>query len=348
MSQRTLVTVFLRGGADALALVPPVGDDRYHRLRPATAVTTNAGVRLDGHFALHPDLAPLRSLWDAGVMTIVPAAGTPDQTRSHFYAQDWLEQGGEATGGWLARWLADHPSGDAAMAAVALAGALPLALNGARSAVPLSHLSELAWPGDTHLPTAMAALCAGDRLLEHPANDALTVGRRLADLAMPSKNTYPDSGLARQLAQVASLIRADLGMQVACVDYPGWDTHIVQEQGITGNRKELAEALSAFTADLGPTLKDVSIVVFSEFGRRVEENASAGTDHGRASVAFVIGGGTPGGIAPGWTGLSELEDPGDLRVGNDLRDVFLGVLARHGGADAHAVFPGHAPSPVAC
>ncbi len=337
-----IVVVFLRGGADGLALVPPVGEDAYHALRPTTRLAPGQGIRLDRRFVLHPDLAALAPWWDRGALGIIPAAGIPEASRSHFVAQDWLEHGGEdVAGGWLGRWL--HGGPRSALGAVAIGTALPESLRGAPGAVALSELAELAHPGGEDLARRMVALSANDQLLAAPAAEVLAVHERLARLSPAAPTGYPATSFAQDLARVAGLIHADVGMRVACVDLGGWDSHIAMESLLSPLRRTLAEGLAAFARDLGPALATTSIVVVTEFGRRCAENASLGTDHGRAGCAFVLGGGTPGGIIGDWPGLDHLEEPGDLPVATDLRAVFLAVLARQGGAEAEIVFPGYAP-----
>ena len=337
-----VVVVFLRGGADGFALVPPVGEDAYHVLRPTTHLAAGLGVRLDNRFVLHPDLAALAPCWERGELSIIPAAGIPDDSHSHFVAQDWLEHGGDnVAGGWLGRWLNTqnrHPLG-----AVALGQMLPESLRGAPGAVALSDFSELARPGGEDLAHRLVELYATDPLLAAPAAEVLAVHERLRRLISRTPVNYPDTPFAQHLGQVAALIHADVGMHVACVDLSGWDSHIAMESLLPPLRRSLAEGLAAFATDLGPSLQRTSVVVITEFGRRCAENASLGTDHGRAGCAMVLGGATPGGVIGRWPGLDHLEGPGDLPVGTDLRDVFCAVLTRHGGVDSQVVFPGLVP-----
>lgn len=344
----TLVVVFLRGGADGFSLVPPVGEDAYFNLRALTGLGRNKGIPLTGPFVLHPDLAPLAPWWHAGQLAIAPAAGVPDTTRSHFFAQDFVEHGGsDVAGGWLGRWLQSGKSEP--LAAIAFSQAVPESLRGAPSAVALTDLRALVQPGGDELAQRVARLAAGDRLLAQPSALLLDVRAKLQRLALDEATpaAYPTTDFARDLGRLAALIRADVGLRVACVDLAGWDSHIAAESYLPGMRTTLAAGLAAFATDLGPRLASTSIVVISEFGRRCGENASLGTDHGRAGCAFVLGGGTPGGIVGRWPGLDQLEDPGDLPVTTDLRDVFTAVLARHGGVDAATVFPHFAVSPLA-
>lgn len=334
-----IVIIFLRGGADGLALVPPVGEDAYHRLRPTTALPKGQGIALDQRHALHPDLAALRPLWDAGQLAIAPAAGIPEDSRSHFYAQEWLERGGAlTTGGWLGRALAGSSD---PLAAVAIGKELPESLRGAPTAVAIQGLAELSEQGDDELAARFAGLCAGDPLLAAPAANALAVHRKLAALAKRTiPGSYGDDDFGRGLAVIAGLIHADVGLRAATIDLDGWDSHIAMESYLPTHRRRLATALAAFTGDLGVKLATTSIVVLTEFGRRCSENASFGTDHGRAGCAFVIGGGVTGGLVGAWPGLDDLDETGDLRVTTDLRSLLLDALERQGPVDRKRVFPG--------
>lgn len=333
-----LITIFLRGGADGLALVPPVGDDAYAGLRPTTRLAAGQGHRLDGRHVLHPDLAPLIPLWESGGLRIEPAAGTPEDSRSHFVAQDWLEHGGgDVAGGWLGRWLRGS---NEALAAVAFGDGLPESLRGAPAAVALQELAELARPGGEALAERLCALAEGDPLLAAPSVQALAVHRRLAELSQrPVPAGYPDSGFGRGLASIAGLLHADVGVRTACLDLAGWDSHIAMEAMLTPMRRELAAGIAALLADLGPRLATTRVVVMTEFGRRCAENASLGTDHGRAGCAFAFGGGVHGGLGP-WPGLAQLEGPGDLPVATDLRSLLLDLLALEGPVQPGVVFPG--------
>ncbi len=343
----TLIVVFLRGGADGWALVPPVGDDAYHRLRPLTGLAAGQGLPLAGPHVLHPDMLALAPWWQAGQLSVVTAAGTADTTRSHFSAQDFVEHGGtNVAGGWLGRWL--HSGVSTPLAAIALGRELPECLRGAPGAVALADMQDLLQPGGEALAARIAALAKRDPLLAQASANVLAVRARLQRVAVDEARTavYPITDFARDLARAAALVRADVGLRVACIDLHGWDSHIAGESFLPERRTTLATGLAALAADLGPQLATTSIVVVSEFGRRCAENASLGTDHGRAGCALVLGGGTPGGIVGIWPGLEILEEPGDLPVTTDLRDIFSAVLARHGGCDATQVFPGHQGSAV--
>jgi uncharacterized protein (DUF1501 family) len=361
---RALIAIFLRGAADGLALVPPVGDDDYHRARPRIAVQASEGLRLDGFFALHPLMAELLPLFQEGQLSIVHACGSDDDTRSHFEAQDLMEHGGTSVaGGWIGRWLRAS-GGSGPLAALALGPQLPESLRGAPSAAALESLDELR-PGDDTEPVreVLGELYRGDELLGPSACDALAAAARIGELA---QRTYqPEHGavyataadgeiaqdFGRGLARIAQLVKARVGVRAATLDLEGWDSHFVQETVIAPRLRAVALGLSAFARDLGPLLATTSVVVMTEFGRRVGENGSLGTDHGRGGAFFVLGGGTSGGMHCRWPGLGEgsLIGPGDLSVVHDYRDALAGVLARHGAGDRmERVFPGRviAPMPV--
>lgn len=363
--ERTLVCIFLRGGADGLTLVPPVGDDDYHRRRPRLAIRERDALRLDGFFGLHPDLAELAPLVHDGRLAVVHACGSDDDTRSHFEAQDLMEHGGTSVaGGWIGRWLrASAPAGAASpLDALAFGTRVPESLRGAPSASALHALEELA-PDDgaRALRAKLGTLYDGDELLGPAAHDALAAAERIAELVRTPRSPangarYPTAEdgeparrFGRALAQVARLVDAQVGVRAVTIEIDGWDSHFVQDQLLAPQLRALGRGLAEFARDLGPRLDTTSVVVLSEFGRRVDENASFGTDHGRGGTLFVLGGGTPGGIHCRWPGLSEqaLVGPGDLPVVHDYRDALASVLARHGAAEHLArIFPDHALAPL--
>ena len=359
---RTLVVVFLRGGADGLALVPAVGDDGYHRARPRIGVAARGALRLDDRFGLAPELGELHPWFLAGKLAVVHAVGSDDETRSHFVAQEVMERGGaSASGGWLGRWLRTRGE-SGALGAVSTGPEVPDSLRGAPAATALGGLLELepssAWSA---LCGSVGGLYGRDEELGGAARDALEAAERLG--ALRSQGIRAENGarypgpadgevprrFGEELGRVAALIRARVGLVAACVDLAGWDSHFAQETVVAPRMRALARGLAAFATDLGPLLSRTSVVVMSEFGRRVAENASLGTDHGRGGVMFVLGGGTPGGMHCRWPGLEEdrLDGPGDLPAVHDYRDVLAAVLARHGSVSAIAVFPGHPSAPLA-
>ncbi|HVE98197.1 MAG TPA: DUF1501 domain-containing protein [Mycobacteriales bacterium] len=360
-----VVTVFLRGAMDGLSAVVPYADADYHAARPGVRIPPNAVLKLDGRFGLHPALRPLLTSWRRGDLAIVHAVGSPHPTRSHFDAQDFMERGVpgdlKLTTGWLGRHLATRP-GRSDLRAVAMGGGVQLALRGPVPAVALRRIADFALVAEdaerTILETTLDRLFAG---LSHPmsgtGSSTVTATRRLRALARTSYRpaggaAYPDTELGRQLTEVARLAKARVGLEAACVDATGWDTHQGMGSARSGRMSallgDLGASLGAFYADLGG-LRGVTVVVMSEFGRRVAENGSGGTDHGHGGVMFVLGAGIAGGRVYGrWPGVAPRRlDRGDLAVTTDYRDVLGEVLLRRAGAVSLAgVFPRHLVRPL--
>ncbi len=338
---RPIVHVFLRGGADGLNMVVPTHEKAYFDARPTLAVKRS--LPLGEGFGLHSALAPLLPLWEDGKMAIVHAVGSEDRSRSHFEAMAAMERGG-ANGGWLARYLAaTEPKDPSPLRAIAHGDTLPEMLRGGPPALALRSLDEFRLAGDASFRATLDRMYADGR-------DAVRVAGRqtLATLdalqALDPKAyrprhgaKYPESDLAGGLKQVAMLLRAGVGLEAACLDHGVWDTHVGQDGFHPRLMAELSGALAAFATDLGPELDGVTIVVMSEFGRRVGENAGLGTDHGRAAPAFLVGGGVRGGFHGPWPGLADLDPVGDLRVGTDSRTVLASALRLK---DPSTVFPG--------
>jgi uncharacterized protein (DUF1501 family) len=362
-ARRALVTVFLRGGADGLALVPPHGDPALARLRPALVqpppgAEPTSVLDLDGTFGLHPALAPLLPWWHDRRLAIVHAVGSDDATRSHFEAQDQMEQGASCgrslAGGWLGRLLRAEQA--AGLSAVALGPYVPEALRGAPMVAAMESLDALGARTRGLATDALERLYGLEQgLLAQAGRDTFDLLRRVHGLErrpLTERPVYPEGAFGAGLRDLADLLRADLGLRAACLDLAGWDTHFFQGTGagpLASRADELARGLAAFLQDLGPRAGAVDVVVLTEFGRRAHENASLGTDHGRGSVLFVIGDGLRGGQVHGrWPGLAEaaLEGPGDLAVTTDYRDVLCEVIAHAGGPSPGEVFPGHVPRPV--
>lgn len=361
-----LVVVSLRGGMDGLSLVAPVGDPDYARLRPSIAIPASTGLPTgDRMFALHPALAPLQPLWDAGTFGAVHAVGSPDGSRSHFSATEELERAAPGTTlrtGWLDRVLGVRGS-SAVFSAARLGNGIPGPLLAgpapafaARSLKDFT-LSQSDWVGP-RMVTALAALHEGvDTPQVAPARLTLDAVRTAATLVKndPAPHggaTYPDTDLGRALQDVARLVRAGQGLQAACVDLGDWDMHENLGKAGTGwmadQAKRVAEALTAFAADLGPDLSRVNVVTLSEFGRRAKENGSGGVDHGFGNVMLLLGGGIVGGKVHGrWPGLTDAAlDHGDLTGTTDFRSVVAELLVRRGGLSSGSVgevFPGFQP-----
>ena len=373
-----LVTIFLRGGADGINSIVPYFEDAYYRKRPNLSIAspkdarTGANARLvdlDGKFGLHPALSPLLPLYQKGQLAVLHACGSQDSTRSHFEAMAAVERGlakeGPGPGdGWIARHLAstERPD-DSPLRAVAFGGTLPDSLRGALNTVALESLSEfkLNTSNDKrqHFHEALLKLYnPGKDEVAHAGRETLAVLDALQKIDpaqyKPSHNAqYPDTDLGRGMRQTACLIRADLGLEVAALDRGGWDTHYAQGSTIgilSLSLDDLAKSLSAFSTDLGTEMSRVTVVVMTEFGRRVAENTGLGTDHGRASFMLLLGGGTKGGqVCTRWPGLEDhqLDETGDLRVITDYRDVLGEVLAqRMRNTKLSAVFPGYEPKSV--
>lgn len=349
---QTLVVVFLRGGADGLNLVAPLEDDGYYRARPRIAIGKKEAVRLDGFYGLNPLLKSLESAYREGDLAIVHAAGSEDTTRSHFEAQDLMEHGGITAGGWLGRFLrAQTAAASGPLAAVALGKVIPECLRGAPSATVLQSLDDYSLGENrTRLTRALAGLYERQiDFLADAGRDTLAALQRIEQLRQTTYQPrhgadYGTDDFSRGLMQIARLIRARVGLQATSVDLGGWDSHFSQGTLMDPLIRRLAQGLSAFHRDLGPEMENVTVVVMTEFGRRLAENSAFGTDHGRGSVMFVMGGGIAGGRVLGsWPGLTRdvLEGPGDLPVTTNYRDVLAPVLRRHGVTEKlDQVFPG--------
>ncbi|MGH9209979.1 MAG: DUF1501 domain-containing protein [Acidimicrobiales bacterium] len=361
----TLIVLFLRGGMDGLSVVVPADDPQLRDARPDIAVPGGALLPLDRGFGLHPALAPLHELWGRGQFTAVPAVSTPDISRSHFQAQDCLERGGASTGtteGWLDRVL-DVLGPGTSFRSIAQGTTLPRSLAGDQSTITLRDVESFRIEGweDVHAQTreALATLYTG---LDHPLAvdvtatlEALdTVNQMTAEEYRPAA-TYPDNDLGRGLTELARLVKGDVGLRVASIDLGGWDMHTrlgtIDGGDMERTLGELGEALGAFATDLGDRLGGVTLVAMTEFGRRIEQNANAGADHGHGAVALLLGGGLAGRTIHGnWQGLApEVRDNGDVPGLNDYRDVLGEVITARlgiGQGDLATVFPGHQPQQI--
>ncbi len=348
----TLVCIFLRGGADGLNMVVPHGDEQYYAHRPLIGIprpddnraVDGRTVDLDGFFGLHPTLAPLHDIYAAGDMAFIQATGSPDETRSHFEAMDLMERGATENGdytGWLARHLATLDSGNSSsLRAVGIGDMLPASLTGAVSSTALQSIAEYHLGGRPERVGQMTSLL---QTLYEQNQDMLAVAAQqtFASMAVlgkidtvnyvPNGRVYQENEFGQAMRMVAQLIKAEVGVEVACIDLGGWDTHVAQggASGTLANLlTELADGLTAFYEDLQAQMGNVTVVVMSEFGRRLQENGGLGTDHGHGNMMMVLGGGINGGrVFANWPGLhdEQLVGPGDLAVTIDYRDV-LGEL----------------------
>ncbi len=368
--RRTLVCLFQRGAVDGLNMIVPHGERAYYDERPRIAVPRSDVIDLDGHFGLHPALAPLKRFWDDKTLAAIHAVGSPDSSRSHFDAQDYMESGTpgvKATAdGWINRYCQhdrEHQTG--AFRAVAFGPELPRALAGSAPALAIDDLQAfgLRAPQDAardKLTRAFEALYEGAAtgLLASSSREGFEAVQQLKQ-ANPTQYqpgngaAYPRGKIGRALLQVAQLIKANVGLQIAFLDATGWDTHVNQgasEGQLAARLQELGGALAAFATDLGDGMRDVVVLTMSEFGRTIHENGNSGTDHGHATAMLLLGGAVNGGKMLGrWPGLDPAArfEGRDVAVTTDFRDLFGEVAARHlGGADLSSIFPGYAINPT--
>jgi uncharacterized protein (DUF1501 family) len=371
-NKKKLIVLFQRGAADGLNTVVPFGEENYYRLRPSIAIprpqsgNENAAVDLDGFFGMHPSLAPLGPLFHNGRLAIVHAAGSPDTTRSHFDAQDFMESGTPGVksteDGWLNRTIQGPQPQDATpFRAVALGPNLPLTLRGSAPAIALADVKQFrVMSQSSAVQGGFEALYAQtvDKVLRGTGTEtfeAIEMLRKADPSRFQPENgaDYPKGRVGQTLQQVAQLIKADIGMEVSFVDTGGWDNH-VNEGGAQGQManllRELGQGLAALHQDLGDRMENIVVVTMSEFGRTAHENGDRGTDHGHANCMFVMGGPVKGGKVYGkWPGLgpNQLNEGRDLALTTDFRSVLGEVISGHLGADnLHTVFPGFDNSPA--
>jgi uncharacterized protein (DUF1501 family) len=371
---RVLVAVFQRGAADGLNVLVPHRDPAYARLRPSIGVPAPAhgaadrALDLDGVFGLHPSLAPLMETWQRAELACLHAVGSPDATRSHFDAQDYMETGTPGArstpDGWLNRCLQQGrpPDEVSAFRAVALAPLLPRALQGPMTALAIPSLETFdlrGSAGDVQAGFESLYRQAVQDFLGGTAQATFEAVKRLraakAGFRPPEHGaSYPRGRFGDTLRQTAQLIKADLGLEIAFLDIGGWDHHVA-EGGVRGQLAtrlaELGEGLAAFWRDLGDRREDVVLLTMTEFGRTVRENGNGGTDHGHATAMFVLGGRVRGRKVYGrWPGLAseQLFEGRDLAVTTDFRDLFAEVAVRHLGVPWRApLFPGYTTRPEA-
>ncbi|MFN7947063.1 MAG: DUF1501 domain-containing protein [Blastocatellia bacterium] len=369
--KKILVAIFQRGAADGLNVVVPYGEQAYYDLRPNIAVPRpksgeqTAAIDLDGFFALHPALAPFKPIWDARQMAVIHAVGSPDNTRSHFDAQDYMESGTpgvKSTGdGWLNRYLQSRPDAKATpFRAVAMGPNMPRAMQGRAPALAINNLNEFGIRGG-QTGGGLSAQSGFEALYDQAVDASLRgTGRETFEAVKLLKRvnpgqyqpapgaTYPRGQFGDRLRQIAQLIKSDIGLEIAFADTGGWDTHTNQgsSQGqLAARLAELSQGIAALYTDLGERAGDVVILTMTEFGRTARENGNRGTDHGHASCMFVIGGEVRGGQVYGkWPGLKsdQLYEGRDLNLTTDFRDVFGEIAARHLGAtNLNTIFPGY-------
>jgi uncharacterized protein (DUF1501 family) len=356
--KKILVAIFQRGAADGLNIVVPFADKNYYKLRPSIAVPVpggqNGSIDLDGMFALHPQLKDLKPLWDKKQLAIVQATGSPDPSRSHFDAQDYMESGTPGKtmeDGWLNRALTPAGPQTSPVRAIAAGSQLPRTLRGTRAAIAISD-SQQYQMGNQDSAKILESMYANttDRQLRSTGNNAFAALKIIRNMNQQAPNQqfnqqYLQGGeLGRGLMQIAKLIKADVGVETAFAEMGGWDHH-GNEPGQMANQLRLfSMALSAFCQDMGDRMEDIVLVTMSEFGRTAQENGNNGTDHGHGNVMMVLGGPVQGGKVYGkWPGLApeQLNEGRDLAVTTDFRDVLGEVVTGHlGQKDLEPVFPG--------
>lgn len=356
-----LVVLSLRGAADGLSLVVPHADPVYYATRPGISVPADRLLAADATFGLHPQLAPLLPMWDAGRLAAVHATGLPAPNRSHFAAMEELEDadpGSSVRSGWLNRLIGTDATRSPLQGLSIGEGVLPTSLYGEQPVMSAGDVGSVAIPGEDRWDeggrrASLRTLWNGDR---SPLGTAMrSTFDAVADFAPVGRTedraaNYPDSDLGRALSEVSRVIRGDVGVEVITVDQGDWDMHSDMGTASRGwmydNTADLAGSVAAFFKDLGRLADKVTLVTISEFGRRVVENASQGLDHGHGNVMFVAGAGVRGGKYYGrWPGLSD-DDDADLRVTTDYRSVLAEIVAARFGASTAAVFPGFQPESV--
>jgi uncharacterized protein (DUF1501 family) len=369
---KRLVVIFQRGAADGLNIVVPHGESGYYAMRPTINIPRKSVLDLDGFFGLHPATSSFQRLWKQKHLAIVHAAGSPDPTRSHFDAQDFMESGTPGVkvtdDGWLNRALREllpdkYASGESApnksaFRAIALGPSLPRILSGKEPAVAVNNLNDFSVGGKN--PNATPMSNTFEAMYDHSADTVLHgTGQETFDAVKtlkaadpahytPAPNAnYPKGRFGDSLKQLAQLIKANLGVQVAFADIGGWDHHVNEgsTQGQIANvLGDFSQSIAAFWTDLGDLGEDTVVVTMSEFGRTARENGNRGTDHGHANVMFVLGGPVKGGKVYGrWPGLdqSQLYEGRDLAVTTDFRLVLSEVVSQYlGNKDLKTVFPG--------
>jgi len=373
-NKKKLVVLFQRGAVDGLNVVVPYQEKNYYAMRPSIAIKQTEVIDLDGFFGLHPQMAAFKPLYDQGHLAIVHAVGSPDPSRSHFDAQDYMESGTPGVkvtpDGWLNRALLAEPAGfdeaggkQSAFRAVALGTQVPRTLQGTVPAIALNNLADFSvggkGPQTSPISNAFQAMYdqSSDSVLQGTGQETFEAVKMLkaADPAryLPAPGVvYPATPFGNSLKQIAQLMKANLGVEAAFSDIGGWDTH--QNQGaatgqLANRLKEFSESIAAFWKDMGTDAENVTLVTMSEFGRTARQNGTGGTDHGHANVMFVLGGGVKGGKIYGkWPGLSneQLNEGRDLSVTTDFRNV-LGEAAYKtlGSRRLDVVFPGSQVKP---
>jgi uncharacterized protein (DUF1501 family) len=361
IDNKILICIFQRGAVDGLSMVVPYGDPYYYQARSDIAIPqpgANGALDLDGYFGFNPALAPLLPLFKQGSLAAIQACGSPNASRSHFESQDLMESGVDSgqgvQDGWLNRMIGCCPEDAAAkksaFRAVSMTATIPRSLQGEQDSLAIRDLDTFGLAGDTSVPLAGPSgttsgfesmySSAVDTVLHGTAResfDALDLLKqaRTANYKPGNGAVYPQGNFGRNLKQIAQLIKANVGVQVAFAEVDGWDTH-GNQGGIKGQLATrlggFAQALAALHQDLGDRMADVVVVTMSEFGRTVHQNGNRGTDHGHGTCFFAMGGSVKGGKVYGdWPTLApdKLFQNRDLAITTDFRDVFGEIVSRH-------------------
>jgi len=357
--QKILVAIFQRGAADGLNIVVPFFEKRYYELRPTIAVPSpekkDGAIDLDGRFALHPSLQPLKALWDEGQLAIVEATGSPDPTRSHFDAQDYMESGTPgrmSEDGWLNRALPAVEGSASPLRAIAIGAQLPRTLRGSRAAVAVNNLEQFQVRNQNsggifenmYATTADEKLMSSGRETFEAVKMIESIGRAPY---VPANGAQYAGEFGRGLQQIARLIKADVGVEAAFADIGGWDHHSNEAPQLANLLQQYGRSLAAFVRDMGDRMEDIVLVTMSEFGRTVREDGNNGTDHGHGNMMMALGGPVRGGRIYGrWPGLDieQLYERRDLAVTTDFRDVLGELASGHLGRPIDRVFPGYKPT----
>ena len=369
--RKTLIAIFQRGAVDGLNVVVPYGEHSYYDVRPSIAIPkpnggAEAAINLDGFFGLHPALDSFKPLWDSKRLAIVHACGSPDNTRSHFDAQDYMESGTpgvKSTGdGWLNRYLQSKAETQKSLfRAVSMTQNMPRVMQGKAPALAISNLADF----NIRAGQSSAAVQGGfEAIYDQTVDTALhNTGKETFEAINYLKQVnpgqykpenganYPPTPFGNALRQTAQLIKAGVGLEVAFADIGGWDTHVNEgnQQGQLSNLlRQFSVAIAALYVDLGQRMDDVVILTMSEFGRTARENGNRGTDHGHANAVFILGNPVRGGKVYGeWPGLKseQLYEGRDLALTTDFRDVFGEIAAKHlGASNLSSIFPGYTAS----
>lgn len=359
---RVMVCIFQRGAVDGLNMVVPHGESRYYALRNSIAIarpgSNDGAIDLDGFFGLHPAMSALEPMFDDGELAVIHACGSPDGTRSHFDAQDFMETGtpGDKTteDGWINRHLQTIPPAQpTTLRAVAVTGTVPRAMSGSESVYAAASLLNLDLGSGHQGELARAAIedmyrgrtdLIGTTVEE--TLDNYEIFTSLGGYTPANGAAYPNGDFGRGLREVAQVVKSNLGVEVAFLEVGGWDTHVNQggsDGQLSNLLRTLADGLAAFRTDMGNAMDDICVTTMSEFGRTAAENGSAGTDHGRGTAMLALGGTVNGGkVYADWPGLSsgQLYEGRDLEVTTDFRTFFAEVVERHlGNDDIATVFP---------